>query len=239
MKKYFILLIGFCIACNNNQKENAFTPQVGDLLFQDLDSSPLCDAIELVTPGYKGGNFSHIGIVIETNQPPLPTNPNEVCEDKYFYCLDQDVKVLEALPGGVQITNIDSFLNRSCDINKNPKVIVGRLKPQYRHTIQDAISFLKKKLGAEYDNTFIIDNSSYYCSELIYEAFKKDSIFLLQPMTFLHPYSSDTLETWKNYYSELGMRIPQNKPGINPGLMSLSNKIEIIHLYGTPDGMKK
>ena len=58
-------------------------------------------------------------------------------------------------------------------------------------------------------------------------------------MTFLNPNSNDTLETWKNYYSELGVQIPQNKPGINPGLMSLSNKIDIVHFYGTPDGMKK
>ena len=239
MKKYFILLIGFCIACNNNQKENAFTPQVGDLLFQDLDSSPLCDAIELVTPGYKGGNFSHIGIVVGTNQPPLPTNPDEVCEDKYFYDLDQDVKVLEALPGGVQITNIDSFLNRSYDINKNPKVIVGRLKNRYQQAIPGAISFLKKQIGKEYDNAFIIDNNTYYCSELIYEAFLKDSIFVLHPMTFLHPNNGDTLQAWKNYYSKLGIEIPQNELGINPGIMSLSEKIEIVHIYGIPDGMNK
>ena len=64
MKKYLFLLIPFCITCNSNQEE-AFVVQVGDFLFQDLDSSPLCDAIELVTPGYKEGNFSHIGIVTD------------------------------------------------------------------------------------------------------------------------------------------------------------------------------
>ena len=230
MKKYFILLISFCIACNNHQKEDVFTPQLGDLLFQDLDSSPLCDAIELVTPGYKKGNFSHIGIVIEL-EDPYCINTNYIFEDH--------IRILEAIPNKVQTTRLDSFLNRSFDHNNNPKVIVGRLKPKYRHTIQNAIVFLKKKIGIEYDNTFIIDNNSYYCSELIYEAFKKDSIFLLQPMTFLDPYSNDTLEIWKNYYSELGVQIPQNKPGINPGIMSLSNKIDIVHFYGTPDGIKK
>ena len=230
MKKYFILLISFCIACNNHQKEDVFTPQLGDLLFQDLDSSPLCDAIELVTPGYKKGNFSHIGIVVEL-EDPYCINTNYIFEDH--------IRILEAIPNKVQTTRLDSFLNRSFDHNNNPKVIVGRLKPKYRHTIQNAIVFLKKKIGVEYDNTFIIDNNAYYCSELIYEAFKKDSIFLLQPMTFLDPYSNDTLEIWKNYYSELGVQIPQNKPGINPGIMSLSNKIDIVHFYGTPDGIKK
>jgi hypothetical protein len=58
-------------------------------------------------------------------------------------------------------------------------------------------------------------------------------------MTFLHPDSGETLQAWKNYYSELGVKIPQNKLGINPGIMSLSEKIEIVHIYGIPDGMKK
>ena len=34
----------------------------------------------------------------------------------------------------------------------------------------------------------------YYCSELIYEAFEKDSIFDLKPMTFLYPETNDTLK---------------------------------------------
>ena len=84
-----------------------------------------------------------------------------------------------------------------------------------------------------------MNNNSYYCSELLYEAFSKDSIFQLQAMTFLHPESGDTLQTWKAYYAELGVKIPQNELGINPGIMSLSKKIEIVHIYGIPDGMNK
>ena len=58
-------------------------------------------------------------------------------------------------------------------------------------------------------------------------------------MTFLDPKSGDTLQTWIDYYSELEEEIPQNKLGINPGSMSLSDKIEIVHQYGIPDGMKR
>ena len=43
----------------------------------------------------------------------------------------------------------------------------------------------------------------------------------------------------EEYYSDLKIEIPQNELGINPGIMSLSDKIEIIHFYGIPDGMKK
>jgi len=213
MKKYFYLLFISILSCNTN-----FQLQEGDLLFQDLDSSPLCDAIELVTPGYKGANFSHIGLVISD---------------------DGKLKILEAIPPKVILTEIDDFLNRSYDINKNTKVIVGRLKLEHQYTLKDAIPFLKSKIGIGYDKVFLLNNEKYYCSELIYKAFEKDSIFKLQPMTFLHPETKDTLSIWKEYYSDLKVEIPQNELGINPGIMSLSNEIEIVHFYGIPDGMKK
>lgn len=238
MKNWILLLSLFCIACGKNtDKENSdFQLKVGDILFQDLDSSPLCDAIELVTPGYKNGNFSHVGIVIKGGVP-FCTNADSRFEEKYFYNIDEDFKVLEAIPGGVQITHIDSFLMRSSDYNGNPKVIAGRLKLEYQYTLKYAIPFLKSKIGIGYDEFFLLNNEKYYCSELIYEAFLNDSIFELEPMTFLHPISKDTLQTWKNYYKEIEVEIPQNKMGINPGIISLSNKIEMVHFYGIPDGL--
>ena len=211
MKKYFYLLFTILISCTKN-----FKLQEGDLLFQDLDSSPLCNAIELVTPGYNGANFSHIGLVV----------------------LDNDtLKVLEAIPPKVMITNLDDFINRSFDKNGNPKVIVGRLKKEFTNSISNAVSYSKSKLEIIYDEVFLINNETYYCSELIYEAFLNDSIFELKPMTFLHPKTKDTLKVWKEYYSDLNTNIPEGNPGINPGIMSLSNKIEMVHFYGIPDGL--
>ncbi len=211
MKKYFYLLFTILISCTKN-----FNLQEGDLLFQDLDSSPLCTAIELVTPGYNEASFSHIGLVVSVNDT---------------------LKVLEAIPPKVMLTNLDDFLNRSFDKDGNPKVIVGRLKDKYLHSIEEAVSYSKSKLNIKYDEVFLINNNSYYCSELIYEAFLDDSIFELKPMTFLHPKTKDTLKVWKDYYKEIEVEIPQNKMGINPGIMSLSNKIKIIHFYGIPDGL--
>ena len=237
MKNWIILFSFLCIACVNNvTKENTeFQLEVGDILFQDLDSSPLCDAIELVTPGFKNGNFSHIGIVVETLDV-LYINPDKICNKENS---DNYLRVLEAIPEKVTTTRIDTFLMRSSDNNNNPKVIVGRLKNEYKNTIPKAIEFANKQIGIDYDDVFILDNNKYYCSELIYEAFLKDSIFRLNPMTFLDPKSGDTLQTWIDYYLDLGVEIPENKLGINPGIMSLSDKIEIIHFYGIPDGMKR
>ena len=233
MKNYFFIFITILFSCTKE-----FQLKEGDLLFQDLDSSPVCDAIELVTPGYKGANFSHIGIVVASGDA-FCKNVDEQYQWKYYFHIDNDLRILEALPDKVRTTNIDSFLNRSFDDNNNPKVIVGRLRKDFTYAIANAISFLKSQLNKEYDNVFLMNNDKYYCSELIYEAFLNDSIFNLQPMTFLHPETKDTLAVWKEYYSELKAEIPQNKLGINPGIMSLSENIEIVHIYGIPDGMKR
>jgi len=237
MKNWIILFSLFCIACGNNadKEDLRFQLELGDILFQDLDSSPLCDAIELVTPGFENGNFSHIGIVVEIGDL-FCLNPeyNQITSGA-----KGNIRVLEALPGGVITTRIDSFLNRSSDYNSNPKVIVGRLKDEYKNTIPKAIEFVNKQIGVDYDEAFLLNNEKYYCSELIYEAFKRDSIFRLRPMTFLNPEDKDTLPIWKEYYSDLNIKIPQNELGINPGIISISNKIEIVHVYGIPNGMNK
>ena len=185
----------------------------------------MCDAIEIVTPGYNNNNFSHIGIIVELGDPNC-INPNYIYED--------NIRVLEAIPNKVTTTRLDSFLNRSIDNNEKPKVIVGRLKKRYQYSILDAVKFLKNKIGMEYDDYFIEDNNKYYCSELIYEAFEKDSVFRLYPMTFIDPITNNTMNLWQEYYRKLETKIPEGEPGINPGIMSISENIKIVHKYGEP-----
>ena len=148
MKEYIYILFIFLYSCSTD-----FRLQEGDLLFQDLDSSPICEAIELVTPGYNGANLSHIGMIVRDGD---------------------ELKVLEAIPPKVTLTEIDNFLTRSQDKSRRPKVFVGRLKHQYRNSIAPAIQFAKNRLGADYDELFLMNNNRYYCSELLYESFAKN-----------------------------------------------------------------
>ena len=224
MKLQTLFLSLLLISCGNNSNDE-FSLQIGDILFQDLDSSPLCDAIEKVTPGYNDYNFSHIGIVVELGDP-------DCINSDYIY--ENDIKILEAIPEKVKTTRLDSFLNRSFDSDSMPKVVVGRLKKQYHFLIEDAVSFLKSKIGVEYDHYFLEKNNQYYCSELIHEAFSKDSIFFQKPMTFIEPETEKIMDIWDEYYKNLNFEVPQGKIGINPGIMSISQKIEIIHHYGIP-----
>ncbi len=204
-----------------NKKD--FQLEEGDLIFQDLDCGPLCDAIEKVTGGFNGANFSHIGLVVKdsTNQ----------------------FVILEALGDKVHTTPLGKFLNRSFDADGNPKAIVGRIKPEYKNIISKFVEDAKTYLGKPYDDVYVMDNDSFYCSELIYLAALKANneipFFYLNPMTFKDPDTGDFNPAWVEYYKNLNVKIPEGKPGINPGGISLSDKIDIVHIYGYPSGWKK
>ena len=209
-RNWFVLIIIILqLGCLN---QTSFKLKSGDLLLQDLDSSPLCDAIEKVTSGFNNLNFSHIGILKIING------------EKY---------VLEAFINGVDTIPLDSFLNRSLNEKNNPKVLVGRLKNEYAQLIPKALELGMNLIGSEYDDEFKINNGKFYCSELIYDIFLKannqKSIFNLQPMTY--QYNGEFMAIWIDYFNNLEIPIPENEPGINPGGISLSKKINIIYNY--------
>ncbi len=201
---------------------SSFSLQEGDLLFQDSDCGPFCDAIEKVTEGYQGANLSHVGMVI--------------CEE------DNILKVIEATTDGVVITTIDTFLNRSFDTNGNSKVIVGRVKEEYKSLIPRAVKHAKTLLGKSYDHIFDVNNDTYYCSELVHDAYKEANggraIFKLYPMTFVDPDTRKTFGIWTDYYKDLNQEIPEGQPGLNPGGISRSPYLDIVHMYGIPSGME-
>ena len=194
--------------------------QEGDLVFQDSDCGPFCEAIEKVTFGYKGARLSHVGMIVEEKD---------------------GIYVIEAIGAGVVLTPIDSFLNRSLDENGNPKVLVGRLQDEYKKLIPSAINHMKSKLGKSYDEVFDIENDQYYCSELLYEGFKvandNKDIFKLYPMTFKDPDTNQLFSIWDSYFKDLGIEVPEGEPGLNPGGISRSPFIHIVKVLGKPKGM--
>lgn len=216
------LAISLSVGCVQNgfEQSSGFVPEAGDLLFQDTDCGPFCDAIEKVTTGYRGANLTHVGIVSKDDGGELV--------------------VIEAVSKGVSATPLQSFLGRSSDANRRPKVLAGRLKPDFRHLIPAAIKEARALTGKAYDKVFDVNNDSYYCSELIYEIFLRANsdkpVFELQPMTFKDPDTGDIFGTWQKYYSELGVPVPEGRLGINPGGISRSPVLDIVRAYGICDG---
>lgn len=191
------------------QKTNKIKLQEGDLIFQNLACGPLCDAINAVTQGYKGNKFSHMGMVTLRNDSVL---------------------IIEASGKDVHVTPISVFLSKSATPH-----YIGRLKSEYQKLIPQAIAFSMQQMGVPYDDQYLYDNGKYYCSELIYDAFKSANqekpFFQLFPMTYKEPGSGQFFPVWKAYFDNLNMEVPEGKPGCNPGGISLSDKIEILGQY--------
>ncbi|SDX96888.1 Permuted papain-like amidase enzyme, YaeF/YiiX, C92 family [Lutibacter oricola] len=203
------LILLTVMSCQTTQ----FELKEGDLLFQDLDKENIDNAIKKVTKTNLKFNFTHIGIVVSDNN---------------------ELKVLEAVSKGVQLSSISDFLNRNL-INGKPKVVVGQLKKEFRTLIKPAIEHGKTLIGLPYDKVYIIGDNNYYCSELLYEMFHKadpnTKTFQLNPMTFKDPKTNKTLEFWTNYYAKLNHKIPEGELGLNPNGMSVSPNITLIYDY--------
>lgn len=178
----------------------------GDLIFQDMDCGPLCDAIEAVTEGYKGTDFSHMGLVFHRNDT---------------------LYIIEAAGSAVRLNTLEKFSK-----NTSKPMLVGRLKKKFRKLIQQAIAFSIKQLGVPYDDEYVYNNGAYYCSELIYDAFmfanSGTPFFALYPMTYKQPGTNEFFPAWVDYYKSINKPIPEGQPGCNPGGISVSDKIEIL-----------
>lgn len=172
----------------------------GDLLFQVGSESAMSGAIAAATGGNTPLPFTHVGIA--------------VC------CRDSD-SVLEATSdGGVRMTALDEFLDKSAKIAGRPAVVAMRLKD----TTGIAASLLRARtfLGQPYDYSFRPDNGKMYCSELVWESYrtpKGDRIFPARPMNF-RAADGTMPRFWVELFEKLGDEIPQGVPGTNPADMS-------------------
>ncbi len=209
-----LALLLVLVADASAQKWTQFEYKTGDLLFQDLDCGGLCDAIETVTPGHKGRKFSHVGLV---------------------YVNRDSVWVIEAIGKGVQLTRLDHFMLRSTKGRNKPKVVVGRMDASYSRLHGRALGFALQQIGKDYDKEFIYGNGRYYCSELIYDAYKSandgEPIFRLPPMTFKDPANNNYFPAWEEYYKELNVEIPEGKPGCNPGSLANEPSVQIVKSF--------
>ncbi|MGB0983877.1 MAG: hypothetical protein ACPG19_07535, partial [Saprospiraceae bacterium] len=59
-------------------------------------------------------------------------------------------------------------------------------------------------------------------------------IFDAPPMTFKSPDTDSTFAIWVDYFNDINQPIPEGEVGLNPGSMSRSPYISIVHKYGEP-----
>jgi hypothetical protein len=218
LKQTWILLIFsfVLLSCNSNQKNNKFEIKQGDLLFQNTGIGEIDNAIKDVTATSFSKNYSHVGIAMQK-------------DEKWF--------VVEAIPKeGVCQTPLIKFLNRNKNKFSKSQTTVARLDSYYQPYISKAIEYGIERINTPYDEIFLWDDDSYYCSELVYKMFSSqdlptDSIpFLTQPMTF-NDSIGDPMPSWATYYETRNHPIPEGIEGTNPNLMASSPRIKFVHDY--------
>ncbi len=207
MSVLFFLLVSVGLYAQETPFKN------GDVLFQDLNCGPLCDAIEAVTEGIDGLEFSHVGWVIE---------------------MGDSLQVLEAIGGKVKLTPIAQFLRRSVGKEGEPLVVGMRFKKPYQQYIKKWQSKALLQLGLPYDDAFLPNNQAIYCAEVFTENcwIGKKPLFPLEPMTFKDPKSNAFFRAWVDYYHDLKQPIPEQVPGMNPGALSRSPSLYLFYRFG-------
>ncbi len=210
MKAFLFIILSLNCFGNDN-----FKLQTGDLIFQESCSGNMGSAIKEVTTSIGQYQFTHVGIVyIDEN-------------DSVF--------VIEATRPKVAKTPLRDYLYPENKKECPPVSVVGRLKPEYQYCIPKAIEEGLSLIGKEYDNGFVLGDDKYYCSELIYEILLKANngkpIFSLNVMTFKSAETGKISAGWIEHFQKYNLPVPEGEPGINPGAMSRSDVIEIVHRY--------
>lgn len=196
-------LLFFVSSCSHKYGINL---ENGDFLFVSASSGSLSSAIDRVTQTKKATHYSHIGILEKT--------------DGEYWVLHAGTR------NGSERIRLDSFLlYQSRD---SSFIDVYRLKEQFSHTIPKALNTAKKWLGKPYNYSYILSDKKLYCSDFVQRSFAADSIFKLEPMTFIDPKTGEIDSTWAAFYGKQGTVVPEGKPGCNPNNMAASNKISRV-----------
>ena len=196
----FIFLLLFLVGCKTNPTSLL---KQGDLVFVTAKSSGLSGAINTVTKKNDIESFDHLGLVKK--------------EGKRWFVLHSEPK------NGSWKQDFSEFVKKQS--NEGQQMVLYRLKTEFQSAIPNAILSAEKMLGKPYNELYILNENQYYCSDFIERAFRKDSIFSLQPMTFKDPKTGVTNVFWKEFYSKYGVEVPEGELGCNPNGLAASPKL--------------
>ena len=90
----------------------------------------------------------------------------------------------------------------------------------------EVISRAKAMLGKPYNNLFLNQHDSFYCSQLVTYAYEKEGVFELTPLRFGQGNHVD--EEWVKYYQEYEMMVPTDEMGSSPNSLVESTMIKLI-----------
>lgn len=175
----------------------------GDLLFVGAQAANLSGAINRVTQRTDSASFDHVGLI-------------DIIEGKPYLMHASGKK-------GSARELLDSATNKDKRL-----YVVYRVDDKYKDDIPAAIVSAQQMLGKPYNWSYVLNDSSYYCSDFVERAFRHVGLFELEPMTFKNPKTGDFDEFWVQFYEKQGIAIPEGHLGCNPNGLAASPKIRKI-----------
>lgn len=202
------LLAILSLAASCRPRTQTETLLTGDLIFVAEESGPsdpdsMGGAIAAATSSYAAGSLERVHVAIA-----------EVCGNGVWVI---DATVRHGVDRHPIDTLYEDFRRKDGSL---PVFEVRRLRD--RSHVDGYIRNAKEKLGLPYDLLFLPDNGAYYCSELVYDAYK--SVFEAVPMNFLAPDGSMPAY-WTELFGRLGTEVPQGVTGTNPQQLSASEAL--------------
>ncbi|MBB5880671.1 hypothetical protein GGR74_001819 [Xanthomonas arboricola] len=179
--------------------------QDGDLLFVTAARTGLSGAIDDATAKQDAPSFDHVALLAHDGTEQV---------------------LLHADEQGSRQQPLQAFVE---DANtRHRQIHVYRLTEEQRGAIPGAIAQARRMLGKPYNQTYVQDDNSYYCSDFIERAFRAHHVFALQPMNFRNPQTGQVSPYWSDFYRSKGMAVPQGLPGTNPNDMAKSAALRVV-----------
>lgn len=180
--------------------------QNGDLLFVGAQKEQLSGAINRVTQRDIDISFDHVGII-------------EVCETSVYILHANSKKGSVSEP-------LDSLV--LSETGQKKQFVIYRLTDTDQNSINQAIKTSKTLLGKPYNWSYVLNDTSYYCSDFVERAFRHAGIFQLEPMTFINPDNQKIDTFWVDFYQKLNMDVPEGKLGCNPNGLASNEHLKRI-----------
>ncbi|WP_437917903.1 YiiX/YebB-like N1pC/P60 family cysteine hydrolase [Sphingobacterium sp. LRF_L2] len=215
MKKTIIILALFfqilSLQAQDSLSYQGITLYSGDLIFVGAQVDNLSGAINRVTQRSSAISFDHIGLI-------------ELADGKPCILHASTAKGSAREP-------LDSLIQRNKD--KKQAYAIYRVNTDFQYAIPKALAQAKTMLGKPYNWSYILNDSSYYCSDYVQRAFQSAQLFNLEPMTFKNPETNSFDEFWISFYAKLQLDIPEGQPGCNPNGMAANPNIHYIGSFST------
>lgn len=203
---FLYLIFTFPVYAQEKVSYHNLILQSGDLVFVGAKADQLSGAINRVTQRQEHASFDHVGIL-------------EVC--------DSEIYILHASPEKGSVREpLDSLVNKA--FSKRSQLAIFRPTEDAQAFIPEAISAAKALLGKPYNWSYVLNDSSLYCSDFVERAFREAELFKLEPMTFKDPKTGQTDSYWVEFYNKLGIEVPEGQLGCNPNGLAASKYLSKV-----------